>query len=1182
QWQTAPDSHIRVYSYNTGFNLDYQTTTSPCFRVYLPNGYMEEFGCTSNAMQFYTTSSTGNYHTADRITAWNLDLITDPQGNQIQVTYQTDSVAGYDNLAYPREMELATVEWDSPTCQDATNRCSVSGTAPEKWAPLHRLVFDMAHTPARLISQGGTCNPASTGGSPTLRCDDPLDESGSGGLKPPDVENTEVLNDVQVETRDSASDSWHTLLVYQASYSEDGPTVTTDPVSGKAISYAGDLRLKKWQTLGSDWSTTLPIVQFGYTLQDAYYEDSNFSAASGAGCGFSWNSSCLLWSKTTLTNDEFLASSSNGQGLASTYTWALARNNTHGVNTSSAADPLACDGHEGMGYPCDEVDDQNWSRVVVTEEDSSVIRAASSGNVTITSSTEYHYVLTTSLAAQECGDCQQGMYWGNQDDGDTMDYYNGTFMGFHEADVTHPDGSVTKTYYFGAEGYGIYNTSELLCNSFTPPCHNAPYWDTSHLSGSNPQSPALHGRPYEIDNYDTDGTTPLSETAYQYSLTCPPSGVSGSPAWTNASNQRYTWDGNLVAELDHDNPVAACDIQTTQEKDYTLNGLVVNSGSAPTDTISFVYDSYGRVTTETDLSSDSGPGSPAEAIHVTSYIQDDALTATSTGVSGAYLIDFPGWVYTKGSDGTRVACEALGYDGITAGTLGQHPSLTTGALTSTVVYSSDCADGQLAGPLTTTTHYDSYGDAEATTDADANGGVSGHVGCTVSDSGSTQYTACQQFDGTYEALPTVTTNDLGQQASVGYGSATSGSQGYGLWPISATDPNHQTTTYSYDALGRMTGVTLPLELSGKTSETTTYTDWCGTSTSAQTPCIEVDTTRQLDSTDTVTSRSFYDGWGHLVETRDQAAGGEDVVQYSEYDPSGRVGFTSIPYFVTAYSGGPGSAAFSTPDETQPGTRYVSYDGLGRLTRVKNALSHDSTTTYTVECGQVGDSACYAQEIDTDPLAHQSTAMTDAFGRQTYTRTYTGNSPSTYQVYATVSAKYDVAGDLIALTLPNGSVTSFSYDLAGRETGMTDPDRGTEIYYYDANGNMTELVDARGSSGGKTYAGYDGLNRQVWRNTSNSPTNAYVTYAYDSTAGGNDGVGELTGETFSNTNGGGSLTLTGSYGYVYDARGRVTSSTLTVDGAPYTTSASYTDGDQVASQTYPDGDVLTPGYTGQGW
>ena len=67
------------------------------------------------------------------------------------------------------------------------------------------------------------------------------------------------------------------------------------------------------------------------------------------------------------------------------------------------------------------------------------------------------------------------MYWGNQNDGDYLDYYNGTFMGFAEADVTNPDGSVQKHKFYATNGYGIYDSTQVNCYSgFT--CHNSPWW----------------------------------------------------------------------------------------------------------------------------------------------------------------------------------------------------------------------------------------------------------------------------------------------------------------------------------------------------------------------------------------------------------------------------------------------------------------------------------------------------------------------------------------------------------------------------------------------------------------------------------------------------------------------------------------------------------------------------------
>ena len=95
--------------------------------------------------------------------------------------------------------------------------------------------------------------------------------------------------------------------------------------------------------------------------------------------------------------------------------------------------------------------------------------------------------------------------------------------------------------------------------------------------------------------------------------------------------------------------------------------------------------------------------------------------------------------------------------------------------------------------------------------------------------------------------------------------------GFGTWPTSSTDVNGQATSYAYDALGRMTAETLPGETAGDTTTGWTYTVWCAT-TGAQAPCLELDQTQRVDATHTRTSRAFYDGWGHLVETRTSPGG----------------------------------------------------------------------------------------------------------------------------------------------------------------------------------------------------------------------------------------------------------------------------------------------------------------------
>src|SRR5207302_1222099 len=58
------------------------TPPLPCFRAFLPNGIMEEFGCTPDSLVFYA-QPTGSNAGKEYLASWLLDLITDPQGNQV-------------------------------------------------------------------------------------------------------------------------------------------------------------------------------------------------------------------------------------------------------------------------------------------------------------------------------------------------------------------------------------------------------------------------------------------------------------------------------------------------------------------------------------------------------------------------------------------------------------------------------------------------------------------------------------------------------------------------------------------------------------------------------------------------------------------------------------------------------------------------------------------------------------------------------------------------------------------------------------------------------------------------------------------------------------------------------------------------------------------------------------------
>jgi len=117
----------------------------------------------------------------------------------------------------------------------------------------------------------------------------------------------------------------------------------------------------------------------------------------------------------------------------------------------------------------------------------------------VTGTTTYNYQVAYPLLAQECSDCVAGYTWGNQNDNDYLDFYNGKFMGFTQASVGNPDGSVEIHKYYSTEGWGVYDTTQITCFENPPnPCHNDPWWDLSN---------AAHAHEYELDRYATDGAT---------------------------------------------------------------------------------------------------------------------------------------------------------------------------------------------------------------------------------------------------------------------------------------------------------------------------------------------------------------------------------------------------------------------------------------------------------------------------------------------------------------------------------------------------------------------------------------------------------------------------------------------------------------------------------------------------
>jgi RHS repeat-associated protein len=1211
-WYTAPESHAKIVMYDCTTNdLQSNAWTHPCWRVWLPSGEMLEFGATSDSVEYYLDSNSLKY-----LYSWKVDALVDTHGNQIHISYHqyTGNYPGT-NVPYVRDAELATVSYDSPTCQNASTICPTSGSAPNLWQPLVQVVFDQATKPTRLTSADSTCQNWS---NTSIRCDTAQDYS--GGLAGPQVTSLGVLNDVQVQVRPSGTGGWNLLRAYVLSYEQKSQiTRVDDSITGAPENAAGYLDLTQVQEFGTDWNsatnagTSWPAMTYVYggsargtvnclfpgsfpcsdtsVVQERYIDPVYTSAHAGSA------SQCIVWvnyggcftySYSETLSQRYLVEADNGMGMQETFTWQEGHMNVVGVPSGqSVTSPFGCTNSSMNAFPCWEADEQHWSRILLIGRDAKVQRTTSGGpTITVDHHFAYTYTLTTVQSGNNwciSGVCTVVWDFGNVNDGDYLDYYNSEYRGFAQVHVLEQEidtggGSCTTACtiaqsdhsFITTQGWGVWNTNEVTTqqgcwNAEGSPvqylCPTSPYWSSSNMPT---------GRETKVDQWASNGTTLLTETNTQYTLDCGPAGDPTTPSrfdsnwWTINPGVNNTH--LLVAELDQSNPIAVCDPQVA-----SVQTLLVDGGSlstAPSTTVTYSYDTnqsysgshdYGNVTVVDTVASDGGSvgGSGHDLVQTTDYTVNDNITTSSTSATGTYIVDTAYQSATRSSSasGTIQALTQDYYDGNT--------SLTAAPTKGDVTQKSVAYSG--TGPynfLVTKYGYDSYGNLVGTLNPN------GQTGCTV---GGTSYSSCATYDtSSYASHVTLVTNALGQ--SMAWNLGTGISFGYGQWLQNNTDANGQVTSYQYDALARLTGITDPGEGTGLLTIQYVYSVWCQ-ATGPSTPCSELDTIQRFDSSTTVDSRTFYDGWGKAAEMRTPADSSHDVVAYITYDAREEALFTSQKYYVSAYTGGPGGTsgtnAYSAPDNTQLGASAV-YDALGRTTQTTDPAGATTTTSYLQVTGP--DSAVYAGTQVVDANHHQTQTLTDALGRTRYTQTFTGTGP--YTLYSTTSQAYDFLGDVVTITHPDGThTTTETYDLAGRQTGQSDPDLGTITMQLDADGNVTQQTDARGQT---VYLGYDALDRELWRNTTNSPTGAYVTYSYDGTVPtgvscsgitpGSNAVGHVTTEQFKS---GLSNSFSGAYCYGYDARGELIGQTDTLAGTTYLpVLTAYNDAGVVTQLTYP--------------
>jgi len=238
------------------------------------------------------------------------------------------------------------------------------------------------------------------------------------------------------------------------------------------------------------------------------------------------------------------------------------------------------------------------------------------------------------------------------------------------------------------------------------------------------------------------------------------------------------------------------------------------------------------------------------------------------------------------------------------------------------------------GYLNTTTSYYDTGTPYQATDAKGN---------------TTTYFYDPAFAGAYVTKMQMPTTSNGVQHSV------SASYDYntGL-KTSSTDQNQQTTSYTYDNMGRVTSVTGPADASngGQSSQTIyTYYDVPNVATPEST------VQQNIDGRQTATW-TLFDGFGRATRTATWNDEGNSTNQnyYDQvdtcYDGLGQKYYTSYPYRSTGFN-----ASKACSNSQEPGDTFT-YDALGRVKNVTNAdggvvstdYSQFPTTTVTDQAG----------------------------------------------------------------------------------------------------------------------------------------------------------------------------------------------------------------------------------------
>ncbi|MGH9890558.1 MAG: RHS repeat-associated core domain-containing protein [bacterium] len=445
------------------------------------------------------------------------------------------------------------------------------------------------------------------------------------------------------------------------------------------------------------------------------------------------------------------------------------------------------------------------------------------------------------------------------------------------------------------------------------------------------------------------------------------------------------------------------------------------------------------------------------------------------------------------------------------------------------------------GALLTTRHqYEDTGNIGKTTDPRAHSTTFSYNDSWSSQAGGA---ACAPSGGSGRAYRTQVTNTLNHSANNTYYSCT------GLL-ASTTDPNLQTTSFTYDFMNRPDLTSLPG--GGQTD-----LDYDDTALWTRAKSLRLAGSH-------IVSYTHFDSLGRPWRQELCEDGSESCAQPirtdATFDVIGRQQTTSNPY--------------RSPADSTYGISTLEYDALSRTTKAippdGTQASNNVTTTYSGNCTTV-----------TDQAGKKRKSCADALGRliEVWEPDPAGNF-----IYQTVYT-YDVIDNLLTVQQkgndPNSAnwrTRTFAYNSLSQLTQAVNPESGTITYTYDNDGNLLTKTAPKPNQTGAltvttTYT-YDALHRLTGKSYNDGATPA-VSYFYDqSTYNGltiTNGIGRRTGMSDG----------AGAEAWSYDSMGSVLTSRRTTNGVTKQFSYTYNLDGSLASLTYPSGQVVNYTYNAAG-